>query len=43
MDQVARARGLGTAESLRARLVRRTGLFPSAYRAQFTRLAGTGE
>ncbi|MDN0195055.1 helix-turn-helix domain-containing protein [Streptomyces sp. S.PNR 29] len=39
MDQVARASGLGTADSLRAHLVRRTGLTPSAYRAQFTRLA----
>ncbi|MEV6484377.1 helix-turn-helix domain-containing protein [Streptomyces sp. NPDC051576] len=38
MDQVARACGLGTADSLRAHLVRRTGLTPSAYRAQFTRL-----
>ncbi|MEU6380524.1 helix-turn-helix domain-containing protein [Streptomyces sp. NPDC046909] len=41
MDQVARAAGLGTADSLRAHLVRRTGLTPSAYRAQFSRL-GTG-
>jgi transcriptional regulator GlxA family with amidase domain len=39
MDQVARGCGLGTADSLRAHLVRRTGLTPSAYRAQFTRLA----
>lgn len=38
MDQVARACGLGTADSLRAHVVRRTGLTPSAYRAQFTRL-----
>ncbi|MFE6334908.1 GlxA family transcriptional regulator [Streptomyces sp. NPDC057798] len=38
MDQVARACGLGTADSLRAHLVRRTGLTPSAYRAQFSRL-----
>jgi transcriptional regulator GlxA family with amidase domain len=38
MDQVARASGLGTADSLRAHLVRRTGLTPSAYRVQFTRL-----
>ena len=38
MDQVARACGLGTADSLRGHLVRRTGLTPSAYRAQFTRL-----
>ncbi|MEV6116788.1 helix-turn-helix domain-containing protein [Streptomyces sp. NPDC052109] len=41
MDQVAAACGLGTADSLRAHLVRRTGLTPSAYRAQFSRL-GTG-
>jgi transcriptional regulator GlxA family with amidase domain len=41
MDQVARACGLGTADSLRVHVVRRTGLTPSAYRAQFTRL-GTG-
>jgi transcriptional regulator GlxA family with amidase domain len=38
MDLVARACGLGTADSLRAHVVRRTGLTPSAYRAQFTRL-----
>ncbi|WP_369222040.1 GlxA family transcriptional regulator [Streptomyces sp. R39] len=38
MDQVAAACGLGTADSLRAHLVRRTGLTPSAYRAQFSRL-----
>lgn len=47
MDQVARACGLGTADSLRGHLVRRTGLTPSAYRAQFSRLGtatatGTG-
>ncbi|GAA3793185.1 helix-turn-helix domain-containing protein [Streptomyces coacervatus] len=42
MDQVARACGLGTADSLRAHVVRRTGLTPSAYRVQFTRL-GTEE
>ncbi|OLZ65959.1 AraC family transcriptional regulator [Streptomyces sp. IMTB 2501] len=41
MDQVAAACGLGTADSLRAHLVRRTGLTPTAYRAQFSRL-GTG-
>jgi transcriptional regulator GlxA family with amidase domain len=41
MDQVARACGLGTADSLRGHLTRRTGLTPSAYRAQFSRL-GTG-
>ncbi|WP_431040623.1 GlxA family transcriptional regulator [Streptomyces sp. P1-3] len=39
MDQVARACGLGTADSLRGHLARRTGLTPSAYRAQFSRLA----
>ncbi|MDF6043022.1 helix-turn-helix domain-containing protein [Streptomyces sp. JH14] len=38
MDQVARACGLGTADSLRSHVVRRTGLTPSAYRAQFSRL-----
>ncbi|MFD3619151.1 GlxA family transcriptional regulator [Streptomyces sp. NPDC058676] len=38
MDQVARESGLGTADSLRAHLVRRAGLTPSAYRAQFSRL-----
>lgn len=38
MDQVARACGLGTADSLRGHLVRRTGLTPSAYRTQFSRL-----
>lgn len=41
MDQVAQACGLGTADSLRAHLTRRTGLTPSAYRAQFGRV-GTG-
>jgi transcriptional regulator GlxA family with amidase domain len=41
MDQVARACGLGTADSLRGHLVRRTGLTPSAYRTQYSRL-GTG-
>ncbi|NGO12694.1 helix-turn-helix domain-containing protein [Streptomyces sp. HC44] len=38
MDRVARACGLGTADSLRTHLVRRTGLTPSAYRTQFSRL-----
>ncbi len=45
MGQVAAACGLGTADSLRAHLVRRTGLTPSAYRAQFGRhghTAGSG-
>jgi transcriptional regulator GlxA family with amidase domain len=41
MDQVARACGLGIADSLRAHLVRRTGLTPSAHRARFSRI-GTG-
>lgn len=41
MDQVAHASGLGTADSLRGHLVRRTGLTPSAYRAQFSRLAAS--
>jgi transcriptional regulator GlxA family with amidase domain len=41
MDQVARACGLGTADTLRAHLVRRTGLTPSGYRAQFSRLGTT--
>ncbi|MFP3990468.1 helix-turn-helix domain-containing protein [Streptomyces sp. E11-3] len=39
MDQVARACGLGTADSLRQHVQRRTGLTPSAYRASFSRLA----
>ncbi|WKX68657.1 GlxA family transcriptional regulator [Streptomyces sp. XD-27] len=39
MDQVARSCGLGTADSLRNHLARRTGLTPSAYRTQFSRLA----
>ncbi|MEV0322206.1 GlxA family transcriptional regulator [Streptomyces sp. NPDC050658] len=38
MDRVAQACGLGTADSLRGHLVRRTGLTPSAYRTQFSRL-----
>ena len=38
VDQVARASGLGTADSLRQHLVRRVGLTPSDYRATFTRL-----
>jgi AraC-like DNA-binding protein len=38
MDRIAQASGLGTADSLRAHLVRRTGLTPSACRAQFIRL-----
>ncbi|MFM9367152.1 GlxA family transcriptional regulator [Streptomyces sp. Da 82-17] len=38
MDQVARACGLGTADSLRRHVQHRTGLTPSAYRATFSRL-----
>ncbi|MEW2520657.1 GlxA family transcriptional regulator [Actinacidiphila alni] len=38
VDQVARASGLGTADSLRAHLLRRSGLTPSEYRATFSRL-----
>ncbi|MFC9249423.1 GlxA family transcriptional regulator [Streptomyces sp. NPDC057136] len=38
MDQVARASGLGTADSLRQHIQRRLGLTPSAYRASFSRL-----
>jgi transcriptional regulator GlxA family with amidase domain len=36
MDQIAHTSGLGTADSLRAHMVRRTGLTPTAYRAQFS-------
>ncbi|MGW2837581.1 GlxA family transcriptional regulator [Streptomyces sp. NPDC001493] len=35
MEQVARASGLGTADSLRLHVQRRLGLTPSAYRASF--------
>ncbi|MER5205653.1 helix-turn-helix domain-containing protein [Streptomyces sp. NPDC002825] len=42
MDQLARASGLGTADSLRQHLLRRTGLTPSAYRASFNRLPSSG-
>jgi len=38
VDQVARASGLGTADSLRQHLLRRVGLTPTDYRAAFTRL-----
>ncbi|WP_442812404.1 hypothetical protein [Streptomyces sp. NBC_01210] len=38
-DQVARAGGLGTADSLRQYIQRRVGLTPSAYRAAFSRIA----
>ncbi|GAA2924997.1 hypothetical protein GCM10010446_06530 [Streptomyces enissocaesilis] len=41
MDQVARARGLGTAHSLRLHLLRRTGLPPGAYRSASSRLTAT--
>jgi transcriptional regulator GlxA family with amidase domain len=37
VDEVARASGLGTADSLRMHLTRRVGLTPTAYRAGFTR------
>ena len=37
MGQIARASGLGTADSLRQHMIRRMGLTPSAYRAAFTR------
>ncbi|WP_327298319.1 MULTISPECIES: helix-turn-helix domain-containing protein [unclassified Streptomyces] len=39
MDRVAAASGLGTADSMRRHLARRTGLTPSAYRTSFSRLA----
>ncbi|WP_420708414.1 GlxA family transcriptional regulator [Streptomyces sp. ERV7] len=42
MDRIAEASGLGSADSLRAHLVRRTGLTPSAYRAGFSRLERVG-
>ncbi|MFI6643551.1 GlxA family transcriptional regulator [Streptomyces sp. NPDC050504] len=42
MDQVARASGLGSADSLRQHVQRRLGLTPSAYRASFSRLATSG-
>ncbi|MEU0571096.1 helix-turn-helix domain-containing protein [Nonomuraea sp. NPDC005983] len=35
LDAVARASGLGTASNLRAQMLRRTGLTPSAYRHRF--------
>lgn len=38
VDQVARASGLGTADSLRQHLTRRVGLTPTDYRATFSRL-----
>ncbi|MEV0096296.1 helix-turn-helix domain-containing protein [Streptomyces sp. NPDC050738] len=39
MDAIARSSGLGTADSLRTHLLRKTGLTPSAYRASFSRIA----
>ncbi|WP_236060507.1 GlxA family transcriptional regulator [Actinacidiphila acididurans] len=39
VDVIARASGLGTADSLRQHLVRRVGLTPTDYRAAFSRLA----
>lgn len=38
VEQVARASGLGTADSLRQHLQRRVGLTPSDYRSSFSRL-----
>ncbi|WUH94136.1 DJ-1/PfpI family protein [Streptomyces sp. NBC_00433] len=38
VDQVARASGLGTSDSLRQHLLRRVGLTPSDYRSSFSRL-----
>jgi transcriptional regulator GlxA family with amidase domain len=38
VEQVARASGLGTADSLRGHLMRRVGLTPKDYRATFSRL-----
>ncbi|MCX5383175.1 GlxA family transcriptional regulator [Streptomyces sp. NBC_00083] len=38
MDRIAEASGLGSADSLRAHITRRTGLTPTAYRTTFTRL-----
>jgi transcriptional regulator GlxA family with amidase domain len=38
VDQVARASGRGTADSLRRHLMRRVGRTPSDYRTTFTRL-----
>jgi len=43
IDQVARASGLGTADSLRQHLTRRVGLTPTDYRAAFTRLPAAWE
>ncbi|MEU3692992.1 GlxA family transcriptional regulator [Streptomyces narbonensis] len=38
MERVARESGLGTGDSLRQHLLRRTGLTPSAYRTSFSRV-----
>ncbi|GIJ57805.1 GlxA family transcriptional regulator [Virgisporangium aurantiacum] len=38
MDLVARRSGLGSADSLRQHVLRRTGLTPTAYRRSFTRM-----
>jgi transcriptional regulator GlxA family with amidase domain len=38
VDRIARASGLGTADSLRQHLLRRVGLTPTGYRAAFSRL-----
>ncbi|OPC80330.1 AraC family transcriptional regulator [Embleya scabrispora] len=38
MEQVAHNSGIGTTDSLRKHLLRRTGLTPSGYRAAFTRM-----
>jgi transcriptional regulator GlxA family with amidase domain len=43
IDEVARFSGLGTADSLRAHLLRQVGLTPTAYRTAFTRLSETGK
>ncbi|MFF5972804.1 GlxA family transcriptional regulator [Streptomyces sp. NPDC012769] len=42
MDRLAHESGLGSADSLRRHLLRRTGLTPTAYRASFSRLAEAG-
>ncbi|MFC8229130.1 GlxA family transcriptional regulator [Streptomyces sp. NPDC057287] len=39
MDQVARASGLGSADSMRQHIQRRLGVTPSAYRTSFSRVA----
>ncbi|GGV95949.1 AraC family transcriptional regulator [Streptomyces narbonensis] len=42
MERVARESGLGTGDSLRQHLLRRTGLTPSAYRSSFSRVSAAG-